>query len=52
MSESVRLLSWLATPLFDRASNELPIGLLGQLVVLETLFGILYICLYKHRSRR
>ncbi|MBN3755288.1 DMT family transporter [Paraburkholderia sp. Tr-20389] len=40
--------SWLATALFNRASHELPMGLVGQLVVLETLFGILYICLYKH----
>jgi drug/metabolite transporter (DMT)-like permease len=40
--------SWLATALFNRASHELPMGLLGQFVVLETLFGILYICLYKH----
>jgi len=42
--------SWLATALFNRASNALPMGLVGQLVILETLFGILYICLYKHTT--
>jgi drug/metabolite transporter (DMT)-like permease len=40
--------SWLATALFNRASHELPMGLVGQLVVLETVFGNLYVCLYKH----
>ncbi|MGF6726105.1 drug/metabolite transporter (DMT)-like permease [Paraburkholderia sp. GAS41] len=42
--------SWLATALFNRASHALPMGLVGQLVILETLFGILYICLYKHTT--
>lgn len=40
--------SWLATAFFNRASLALPMGLVGQLVILETLFGILYISLYEH----
>jgi drug/metabolite transporter (DMT)-like permease len=37
--------SWLAAVLFNQASNALPMGLVGQLIVLETLFGIAYTCL-------
>jgi drug/metabolite transporter (DMT)-like permease len=40
--------SWMATAFFNRASLVLPMGLVGQLVVLETLFGIAYVCLYEH----
>lgn len=40
--------SWLATVLFNRASLALPMGLVGQLIVLETIFGITYACIYKH----
>lgn len=39
--------SWLATILFNRASHALPMTLVGQLIVLETIFGIAYVCLYQ-----
>ncbi len=40
--------SWLATICFNRASSLLPMSLVGQLIVLETLFGIAYACLYRN----
>jgi drug/metabolite transporter (DMT)-like permease len=40
--------SWLATIFFNRASHSLPMGLVGQLIVLETIFGITYACIYQH----
>jgi drug/metabolite transporter (DMT)-like permease len=39
--------SWLATIFFNRASHTLPMGLVGQLIVLETIFGIIYACIYR-----
>ncbi|MGF6261872.1 drug/metabolite transporter (DMT)-like permease [Paraburkholderia youngii] len=41
--------SWLATSLFNYASHSLPMGLVGQLLILETVFGIAYTCVY-HQS--
>lgn len=41
--------SWLATSLFNYASHSLPMGLVGQLLILETVFGIAYTCIY-HQS--
>ncbi|MEM5456302.1 hypothetical protein VSR69_15895 [Paraburkholderia phytofirmans] len=41
--------SWLATSLFNYASHSRPMGLVGQLLILETIFGIAYTCIY-HQS--
>jgi drug/metabolite transporter (DMT)-like permease len=41
--------SWLATSFFNYASHALPMGLVGQLLILETVFGIAYTCIY-HQS--
>lgn len=38
--------SWVAALLFNKASSRLPMSLVGQLVVLETIFGIAYVCVY------
>jgi drug/metabolite transporter (DMT)-like permease len=38
--------SWLATSLFNYASHSLPMSLVGQLLILETVFGIAYTCIY------
>ena len=38
--------SWLATSLFNYASHSLPMGLVGQFLTIETLFGIAYTCIY------
>jgi drug/metabolite transporter (DMT)-like permease len=35
--------SWYATVLWNRASAQLPISLLGQLIIFETIFGLFYI---------
>jgi drug/metabolite transporter (DMT)-like permease len=40
--------SWLAAMLFNHASHALPMGLVGQLIVLETVFGIGYTCVLHH----
>jgi drug/metabolite transporter (DMT)-like permease len=39
--------SWLATGFFNKASHTLPMGLVGQMIVLETIFGITYVCIYR-----
>jgi drug/metabolite transporter (DMT)-like permease len=39
--------SWFGAILFNRASHVLPMSLVGQLIVLETVFGIAYTCLWK-----
>ncbi|MFM2423269.1 MAG: hypothetical protein RL291_1799 [Pseudomonadota bacterium] len=39
--------TWLAGLLWNRASQLLPAGLLGQLIVFETLFGLLYAFLWR-----
>lgn len=38
--------SLLATSLFNYASHSLPMGLVGQLLIMETVFGIAYACVY------
>lgn len=40
--------SWYATLLFNRASKLLPMALVGQLVVCETIFGVAYVHLLSH----
>ncbi|WP_133650828.1 DMT family transporter [Paraburkholderia flava] len=40
--------SWLATIFFNRASHALPMGLVGQMIILETVFGIAYASMYQH----
>lgn len=42
--------SWLTTLLWNKASTLLPMALLGQLVVFEIIFGLLYIFLYEART--
>ncbi len=42
--------SFLATAFFNRASLALPMGLVGQLIILETVFSIVYVCLYEHTT--
>ena len=39
--------SWAAGWLFNKASINLPMNLVGQLIVLETVFGIFYVYLYE-----
>ncbi|WP_321782668.1 DMT family transporter [Paraburkholderia sp. J94] len=39
--------SWFGAVLFNRASHVLPMSLVGQLIVLETVFGIVYTCMWK-----
>jgi drug/metabolite transporter (DMT)-like permease len=39
--------SWAGGILFNRASHALPMNLVGQLIVLETVFGIAYTCVLK-----
>ncbi len=41
--------SWAAGWLFNKASIALPMNLVGQLIVLETVFGIFYVCLYERQ---
>ena len=41
--------SWLATILWNMASQRLPASLCGQLIVSETLFALLYSFLWDHR---
>jgi len=40
--------SWIAGWLWNIASRQLPVSLLGNLIVLETIFGLLYVYLYEH----
>ncbi len=39
--------SWLAGLIFNKASAQLPMALVGQLIVFETIFGVLYVYFYK-----
>jgi len=41
--------SWLATILWNMASQRLPASLCGQLIVSETLFALLYSFLWEYR---
>ena len=41
--------SWLATILWNMASQRLPASLCGQLIVSETLFALLYSFVWDHR---
>lgn len=41
------LVSWCGNILWNKASTLLSVSLLGQLIVLETIFGLTYIYLYK-----
>lgn len=43
------LCSWLGAFLWNKASLHLPISLAGQLMIFETIFGLLYIYLLKNR---
>jgi len=42
------VVSWLAGWLWNIASSRLPVTLVGNLIVLETIFGLLYVYLYEH----
>jgi drug/metabolite transporter (DMT)-like permease len=39
--------SWMASVLFNRASTRLPMSLVGELIVLETIFGLAYVYVYQ-----
>jgi drug/metabolite transporter (DMT)-like permease len=41
--------SWYATVLWNRASVRLPVSLLGQLIIFETVFGLAYVFLTEMR---
>lgn len=39
--------SWLGAYLWNRASTSLPVSILGQLIIFETIFGLLFVHLYE-----
>lgn len=41
--------SWLANYLWNKASQHLPISIAGQLLIFETIFGLIFICCIQHR---
>jgi drug/metabolite transporter (DMT)-like permease len=39
--------SWLGSYLWNRASTLLPVSILGQLIIFETIFGLIFVHLFK-----